>query len=207
MEISLITGFWVVSFLLIMTPGADWAYTISAGIEGRRIHAAVIGLMSGHVIVTLIVIAGMGVFLTRYPEALSAMTFLGASYLLWLGVALLRHPATLSRSSQHSGSWRSWVVKGLCTSGLNPKVFLLFLALLPQFTDPRGQWPVAAQMSLLGVLHLITCTVVYLLVGYSARALLSSRPKAAHGVSVVSGMVIILVSLALIYEQIHQITS
>ncbi|MBK0432808.1 LysE family translocator, partial [Klebsiella pneumoniae] len=32
MEISLIASFWIVSFLLIITPGADWAYAISAGI-------------------------------------------------------------------------------------------------------------------------------------------------------------------------------
>jgi threonine/homoserine/homoserine lactone efflux protein len=43
MDMSVIAGFWIVSFLLIMTPGADWAYTISAGINGRRIVPAVIG--------------------------------------------------------------------------------------------------------------------------------------------------------------------
>jgi threonine/homoserine/homoserine lactone efflux protein len=45
-------------------------------------------------------------------------------------------------------------VKGLCISGLNPKVFLLFLALLPQFTDPTGSWSIAMQMSALGMMHL-----------------------------------------------------
>ena len=48
MEMSIVAGFWVVSFLLIMTPGADWAYAISAGINGRRVVPAVMGLMSGH---------------------------------------------------------------------------------------------------------------------------------------------------------------
>ena len=39
-------------------------------------------------------------------------------------------------------AWQRWAVKGLCVSGLNPKVFLLFLALLPQFTDATAPWPV-----------------------------------------------------------------
>ena len=58
---SIVAGFWVVSFLLIMTPGADWAYAISAGINGRRVVPAVVGLMSGHLLATLVVVAGVGV--------------------------------------------------------------------------------------------------------------------------------------------------
>ena len=183
MEISLVAGFWLVSFLLIMTPGADWAYTISAGIHGRRIVPAVAGLMSGHLLATLVVVAGLGVLIAGHPLVLSAITLLGACYLLWLGVSLLRYPATVSSANQLSGGWNHWALKGLCISGLNPKVFLLFLALLPQFTDPHGQWPVAMQMSALGLMHLVTCTIIYLLVGYGSRALLASRPQAARMVS------------------------
>ena len=45
MAMSFVAGFWLVSFLLIVTPGADWAYTISAGIHGQRIVPAVAGLI------------------------------------------------------------------------------------------------------------------------------------------------------------------
>lgn len=203
MEISLVAGFWLVSFLLIMTPGADWAYTISAGIHGRRIVPAVAGLMSGHLLATLVVVAGLGVLIAGHPLALSAITLLGACYLLWLGVSLLRHPATVSSANQLSGGWNHWALKGLCISGLNPKVFLLFLALLPQFTDPHGQWPVAMQMSALGLMHLVTCTIIYLLVGYGSRALLASRPQAARMVSRFSGGLMVLIAAALLLEQIH----
>ncbi len=64
MEMSIVAGFWVVSFLLIMTPGADWAYAISAGINGRRVVPAVMGLMSGHLLATLGVSAAAYVFRT-----------------------------------------------------------------------------------------------------------------------------------------------
>lgn len=201
MEMNLIAGFWLVSFLLIMTPGADWAYAISTGIQGRGIIPAVLGLISGHLLATIVVVAGVGVLIAGHPLALSVMTLLGTLYLLWLGIGILRHPATLACASQQTGSWNRLAVRGLCISGLNPKVFLLFLALLPQFTDPRGSWPVAVQMSALGVMHLITCTLIYLLVGYSARAVLSTRPQAARLVSRVSGVMMILISAALLYEQ------
>lgn len=203
MEMSLVAGFWLVSFLLIMTPGADWAYTISAGIHGRAIVPAVAGLMSGHLLATIIVVAGVGVLIAGHPLALSAITLLGACYLLWLGVSLLRHPATVSSTAQQSGGWNQWALKGMCISGLNPKVFLLFLALLPQFTDPHGQWSVAMQMSALGVMHLITCTIIYLLVGYGSRALLASRPQAARVVSRFSGGLMVLIAVALLFEQLR----
>ncbi|MGZ0751531.1 LysE family translocator [Kluyvera sichuanensis] len=203
MEMSLVAGFWLVSFLLIMTPGADWAYTISAGIHGRTIVPAVAGLMSGHLLATIIVVAGVGVLIAGHPLALSAITLMGACYLLWLGVSLLRHPATVSSAAQQSGGWNQWALKGMCISGLNPKVFLLFLALLPQFTDPHGQWSVAMQMSALGVMHLITCTIIYLLVGYGSRALLASRPQAARVVSRFSGGLMVLIAVALLFEQLR----
>lgn len=74
MEISLIASFWIVSFLLIITPGADWAYAISAGINGCRVVPAVMGLMSGHLLATIIVVAGVGVLIAGHPLALSAIT-------------------------------------------------------------------------------------------------------------------------------------
>ena len=78
MEMSIVVGFWLVSFLLIMTPGADWAYAISAGINGRRVVPAVMGLMSGHLLATVIVVAGVGVLIAGHPLALSLLTVLGA---------------------------------------------------------------------------------------------------------------------------------
>lgn len=120
---SIVAGFWVVSFLLIMTPGADWAYAISAGINGRRVVPAVMGLMSGHLLATLIVVAGVGVVIAQHPLALTGLTVAGAVYLLWLGIGLLRHPAAPEKAAHHAGNWRQWAVKGLCISGLNPKVF------------------------------------------------------------------------------------
>jgi threonine/homoserine/homoserine lactone efflux protein len=203
MEMSIVAGFWVVSFLLIMTPGADWAYAISAGINGRRVVPAVMGLMSGHLLATLIVVAGVGVLIAQHPLALAGLTVAGALYLLWLGITLLRHPAAPEKATQHAGNRTQWAMKGLCISGLNPKVFLLFLALLPQFTDPTGSWSIAMQMSALGMMHLITCTLVYLLVGYGSKAVLATRPQAARLVSRASGGLMVLIAMVLLLEQVR----
>ncbi|NDJ56348.1 LysE family transporter [Enterobacteriaceae bacterium 4M9] len=202
MEMGVAAGFWVVSFLLIITPGADWAYVISSGIHGRRIVPAVTGLMSGHLLATVAVVTGAGIVIARHPVALQVVTLLGAAWLLWLGISMLRSPAPIGAMTQTEGSRFRWMIKGLCISGLNPKVLLLFLALLPQFTDPNGRWPVAMQMSALGLIHLITCTGVYLLVGYGARSLLATRPDAAKKISLVSGVLMIAISTLLLVEQL-----
>ena len=81
------------------------------------------GLMSGHLLATLIVVAGVGVLIAQHPLALAGLTVAGALYLLWLGITLLRHPAAPEKATQHAGNWTQWAVKGLCISGLNPQVF------------------------------------------------------------------------------------
>ncbi|WP_252421549.1 LysE family transporter [Aeromonas taiwanensis] len=87
-------------------------------------------------------------------------------------------------------------------SGLNPKVFLLFLALLPQFTDPAAPWPVPGQIVALGLVHVASCAIVYLLVGYGAQAILSTRPLAARRVSQLSGAAMIAIAMLLFVDQV-----
>ncbi|PYB81260.1 MULTISPECIES: LysE family translocator [Pseudomonas] len=204
MAMSVLTAFWAVSLLFVITPGADWAYAISAGMRGRWVVPAVAGMLSGHLLVTLVVAAGVGSLIAGHPLALSLLTLAGCVYLLWLGGNLLLSPAVPEAGAgggQDSGS--RWAFKGLCVSGLNPKVFLLFLALLPQFTDPQSSWPVPLQILLLGLVHLGSSLVIYLMVGYGAKAVLRTRPAAAQAVGRLSGGVMILIAVGLIAGQLR----
>ncbi|MDD2056771.1 LysE family translocator [Pseudomonas sp. GD03860] len=204
MTFSVFVAFWAVSILFIITPGADWAYAISAGLKHRVVLPAVGGLLSGHLIATLIVAGGVGTLVANHPLALSAMTIAGAGYLLWLGANMLARPCTPHADETRTpGSWQRWALKGLCVSGLNPKVFLLFLALLPQFADATAPWPVPMQMIALGLVHIVSCSVVYLLVGFGSQVVLQARPVAARRVSQFSGVAMIIIALVLLVEQIH----
>ena len=93
-----------------------------------------------------------------------------------------------------------WMTKGFGVSGLNPKVILLFLALLPQFVDTKASWPIPAQIVGLGLVHIVNCGVVYLLVGNASRMVLRTRPQAAKAVGRVSGIVMIALALLLVGE-------
>lgn len=201
MNVAQLAAFWAVSMMFVITPGADWAYAISAGMRERAILPAVAGLLLGHLVATLIVAAGVGAVVLSAPYALTALTLVGAGYLLWLGLGLIRNPPVpVAGSDVGPISSARWIAKGLGVSGLNPKVILLFFALLPQFVDTKAAWPIAAQIVGLGLVHVVNCGVVYVLVGNAARVVLRSRPQAARAVGRVSGVVMIALALMLAGE-------
>jgi len=203
MPVAAIATFWGVSMLFVLTPGADWAYAISSGLRHRSVVPAIGGLLSGHLIATVIVAAGVAALLAGSPAVLAVLTVAGAGYLVWLGVGMLRRPPSVHADpGQAAGSaWRQ-AVKGFGISGLNPKVFLLFLALLPQFVVATASWPVANQIMVLGLIHVLNCAVVYTAVGVGARSVLRARPTAARWVGRISGAAMIIIGAGLIGEQV-----
>lgn len=77
MSMEALAAFWAVSMLFVITPGADWAYAITAGMRGRAMPA-VCGLLAGHLAATVIVAAGLGGLVAGVPVALTMLTVLGA---------------------------------------------------------------------------------------------------------------------------------
>ena len=92
MAISTVMAFWAVSFLLVLVPGADWAYAIAAGLRDRSVLPAVAGLLAGYVALTAVVAAGVAAVIARSPVMLTVLTTLGAVYLLWLGISTVARP-------------------------------------------------------------------------------------------------------------------
>jgi threonine/homoserine/homoserine lactone efflux protein len=55
MATGALAAFWAVSFLLVMVPGADWAYAIAAGLRDQSVLPAVAGLLAGYAALTAVV--------------------------------------------------------------------------------------------------------------------------------------------------------
>ncbi|NED88721.1 LysE family translocator [Streptomyces sp. SID11233] len=203
MDTTTLAAFLVVDLLLVFTPGADWAYAISAGVRGRSVAPAVLGLVAGHALYALVAVAGLAVIVAKSPAALTALTVAGAGYLLWLGWGVLRQPAmqtTVDEGTDASGV--QVMLKGLGISGLNPKALLLYFSLFPQFIHAGQGWPVAAQTGLLSTVHLSACAVVYVGVALLARTVLQSRPSAARAVTRISGAMMIAIGAFLLVERL-----
>ena len=203
MTLTTAAAFWAVSFLFVITPGADWAYAIAAGLRHRTVLPAVSGLLAGHLLATAVVAAGIAALVARSPLVLTALTAAGAVYLVWLGVSTLAHPSVVQAGTETApDSWLRQAVTGLGISGLNPKVLVLFAALLPQFADPDAAWPFALQIVALGLVHVASCAVVYTGVGTGARRVLRARPTAARWVNRFSGAAMVAIGALLLVEQL-----
>lgn len=206
MDTTTLAAFLAVDLLLIFTPGADWAYAITAGLRDRSVVPAVAGLIAGYAGYTLLAVAGLVVIVASSGTLLTALTVAGSGYLVWLGWGVLRQPAALTTSEEVVGtegaSRMRVMLRGIGISGLNPKALLLYFSLFPQFIDPAGAWPVAGQTGLLGSLHMTACAVVYLTVGVLARTVLRTRPSAARAVTRVSGAMMIAIGGFLLVERL-----
>ena len=203
MAASSVAAFWAVTFLLIMVPGADWAFTISSGLRGHSAVPAVGGLVAGYAAITIVVAAGVGALVARNPALLAGLTTIGGTYLIWHGArTFARAPAPRVPAAAAAGSNRAILVKGMGVSAFNPKGLLLFLALLPQFTNPRWAWPLAAQLGFLGLVFTLTCAAFYLSLGTFARKILHGRPAAASAVTRCSGAAMIVIGGILLAERL-----
>jgi threonine/homoserine/homoserine lactone efflux protein len=219
-----VVAFWAVALLLIMVPGADWAFVLGASLRGRSVLPAVGGLVLGYTGIAIIVAAGVGAVVGRSPALLGGLTVVGGCYLIWHGATTFARPAAAStRRSAAPGpaapgpaapgptaagpvaagappadTGRAVMVRGLGVSALNPKGLLIFLALLPQFTNPRWSWPLTAQLGLLGLVFAASCGAFYLGLGSAARKILAARPAAARAVTRFSGAAMVVIGALLL---------
>lgn len=134
--------FMAAGWLLNLTPGPDVLYIVTHSLRGgwRVGIVAGLGITAGCFIHVFAAALGMGALLAASASAFTALKWVGAAYLLWIGVRILvsRTPTEhndlqlLARSSP-STSLRKVFWGGFWTNVLNPKVVLFFLAFLPQF--------------------------------------------------------------------------
>jgi threonine/homoserine/homoserine lactone efflux protein len=217
MNPQLFLAFVLVAAALACTPGVDWAYSISAGLGRRSFVPAVAGLCSGYVLHTLLMVVGLAALLAGSPGVLGWLTVAGAAYLLWLGFTTIRSWRSASFSAVSDGGapvsgvgadtsgdpsqLRSYL-RGVGTSGINPKGLLFYVALVPQFVSSEAPLPVPVQSGLLGLTFVLLVAFVYTAVALLARRLLRSRPGAARLVTLASGVVMVGLGAVLLSEQL-----
>jgi threonine/homoserine/homoserine lactone efflux protein len=122
--------------------------------------------------------------------------------------ALLTAPPTVAatakardRGRDRSEDRRAFL-RGLGTSGTNPKALLLYLALIPQFVSAAAAVPPVAHTAAYGLGHLALSAVVYSAVAAGARRLLRSRPAAARIITLASGIIMMGLGAVLLSEQL-----
>jgi homoserine/homoserine lactone efflux protein len=132
--------------LISFTPGAGAINTMatSLGSGWTRSIWGILGQQVALVTHIVIVAAGVGVLVTSNPVVFDAVRYLGAVYLLWLGVRQWRltpEPVTQSGASSREPAGVMFR-RGVFVNLTNPKAVVFFLAFMPQFIDASRPLPV-----------------------------------------------------------------
>jgi threonine/homoserine/homoserine lactone efflux protein len=137
--------FIVAGLLLNLTPGPDVLYIVSHALKSgaRAGIVAAFGITAGCFVHIFAAAVGVSALLAASATGFTLLKWIGAAYLVWVGIRMLRSsaPPAMNLGAQESGldretDLRSVFFRGFATNALNPKVALFFLAFLPQFIGP-----------------------------------------------------------------------
>ncbi|NTF80602.1 LysE family translocator [Agrobacterium rhizogenes] len=149
--------------LLNLSPGPDIAFILGHTIRGgkRSGFAALFGIWSGACLHVLMAAAGLSAILAASAIAFSTIKWVGAAYLIWLGIQALRSKGEGAwiKETGKTLPWSRIYRQGIFVSLLNPKVAIFFLAFLPQFVV-EGAGPVWAQLLLHGSLIIVVAAFI-----------------------------------------------
>lgn len=175
-------AFALVALGMVLTPGPNMIYLISRSITQGPMAGLISlgGVALGFVFYMLCAALGLTALLFAVPYAYDALRLAGAAYLMWLAWQALRpggrspfHVKTLRVDGP-----RKLFVMGFVTNLLNPKIAMLYLALLPQFIDP-AQGSVLTQSVVLGTIQIAISVSVNALIAMAAGSIamfLATRP-------------------------------
>jgi L-lysine exporter family protein LysE/ArgO len=181
---------------LIVAIGAQNAYVLRTGLTGSHIAAVVAICIGADVLLILAGVAGVGTLVARMPDALTALRWIGAAYLIWYGIRSLMAARDARALSAASTPTRSAILTILALTFLNPHVYLdtvLMLGNLANLHGPSGRWWFAAGACL-------ASTVWFVGLGFGARSASrwASRPTVWRVLDVLIGITMFGVAALLI---------
>lgn len=173
---------------LEFTPGPSMLYMLGQTARHGRGHGLVslAGVLSGGAAHVVLTVFGLAALIAQSALAFSIVKWIGAAYLVWLGIQSLRarhgqQDSSTPAASAPGPSAGQAFRQGLLIDLFNPKVALFFVAFVPQFVVP-GAGPVAAQLALHGLLLLAlagACDVPLILIGARVTRWFQGRRRLA----------------------------
>jgi threonine/homoserine/homoserine lactone efflux protein len=167
MDWTLWAGFVVASLIVGLIPGPGVTsivgYAMTAGL--RTALGSVFGATAGNAVAMTFSLVGVGVLIERFPAAFSILKWVGAAYLVGIGLYGIANAradeteeaeATIIRPS--TAFWATFAL-----TAVNPKTIMFFIAFTPQFMSPNLDYWTQA-----GALLLTFCLVVTLSDGFYA---------------------------------------
>ncbi len=207
--VSNLSSFVIAGILLNLTPGQDTMYILGRSIaQGRQAGIlSVLGVSTGAVIHTLAASLGLSAILMTSAIAFSIVKYLGAAYLVYLGVRMFignkRKDGTNPNSKTAELKYAAVYRQGILTNLLNPKVAIFFMAFLPQFINPeyaRGFWPFLFLGSIFITTGTIWCLVIVFFSSFATRTL-KEKAIVKKMMDRISGGIFFLLGVKLAFEK------
>lgn len=191
-DASTIALFSLAALGLLVIPGPAVFYIVTRSIDQGRSAGlvSVLGIHCGSLVHVAAAVAGISALVASSAVAFNAIRYVGAAYLIYLGVRRLAEAGNTRRADHRDPrSLKKVFLQGMIVNILNPKTALFFLAFLPQFVD-RARGPVGLQMMLFGLLFVglgVLSDGAYALAASGARDLLQKSARSAGALRFVGG--------------------
>jgi threonine/homoserine/homoserine lactone efflux protein len=191
-------GFTVAALVIIVIPGPGVLFVVGRALaQGRRAAlATAAGHAAGNYLVAACVAVGLGSLLQRSEGVFLAVKLAGALYLVFLGVQAIRHRRAMAEAMTVAAPPREgWLAlrDGVIVGVTNPKTFILFGAILPQFVN-RTAGGVPEQMLLLACIAValgLVSDVSWGLAASAVRAWFARSPRRYAAVGGAGGLAMI----------------
>lgn len=193
--------FMTAALALLLMPGPVVLYLIASSIrQGRKAGlVSILGVLLASVCQIIFVIAGISAVLQQSPLVFSIIKYLGAAYLIYLGIKTFLSKTTITDvENAPLLTYAQFFRQGFIVNITNPKSTLFFLSFLPQFVDPsRGSAQV--QILVLGFIFVGMASLsdsMYVMIAGTAGQLLAGNNRAAQAQKLLSGTIYVVLGIA-----------
>lgn len=205
---STLLAFAMAVLAIVLSPGPDTIlilrYALTSGHKAG--FAAVAGVQLGLLIHTLLAVVGISMIIASSPVLFRSVAIAGAAYLAWLGFQAFREGGlvTLDGSRKPVSAVKA-CRDAMLTNVLNPKVIILFLALLPNFVR-IGRDDVPAQLATLSATLIVINVAWQAPMAWAANGIRRwlLQPRVQRSISLTTGIILLTFSGLLLYEHIFR---
>jgi homoserine/homoserine lactone efflux protein len=172
---ELFLAFLLITLVLVVTPGPIVTLVIATGAtQGPRAAlVTVAGTVSGNAILVTAIAFGLSWILKSSAPLFEAIRWVGAAYLVWLGLQAWRHAGGEAEMAAPPGRVHFW--RGFLVALSNPKTIAFFTAFLPQFVDPS--LPAEFQLAMMCAVSVVMAAVTDTAWGIAAGLVHEAGPR------------------------------
>lgn len=201
----------VTAFLIILAPGPTVLFVVARAISWGKASAvaSVLGNNVGAFIISILIAFGLGPVLQSSEIAFISVQVAGGIYLIYLGIQAIRHSAIhaddMTNVTGNRPTFKQSAKDGFIVGILNPKVWVFFAAILPQFVD-RKAGHVTSQLVLMGAIFALIAFLsdsTWGVIAGTIRNWLATETKRLVRMRVVGGCVMILLGLFTLWTAIR----